>query len=212
MNRPPINKTSVAGWIVAAGLLGIVFGSGFQGAEKYGVVDLRRVILDSKLNKQTTDKVEAARKIRVEILRFINEQRVISASQAARLRELELKETKTDAEKTELDQLKAAVTAAAKELDALITKTNPSEAERLRLIELNRLDQESQGILQQYTAEFEQDFERLKADEQNKAIDAAAAATVAVAKSKGFTVVYSSSAVVYAANDLTADATKEANK
>lgn len=213
MIRPHLNRTSVAGWFVAAVLLGVMLGSGFQGgAEKFGVVDLRKVILDSKLNKLTTDKIENARKARLAVLTFIRDQRVISASQCARLRELELKDTKTDAEKTELDQLKGTVTNASKELDTLIQKTNPSEAERLRLIELNRLMQESADILSQYQYDFEQDFERIRTDEQNKAIDAAAVAASAVAKSKGFTVVFSSTAVVYAANDLTADAVKEANK
>ena len=213
MNKPLFNKASVAGWFLAAGLLGIVLGSGFQGGvEKFGVVDLRKVILDSKLNQQTVDTVEVARKARLEVLTFIRDQRVITASQCARLRELELKATKTDAEKTELNTLKATVIAAAKELDTLNQKQNLTEPERLRLIELNTLMQDSAAILMQYQDEFETEFNKISSDAQNAAIDKAAACTVIVAKAKGFTVVFSSSAVVYAANDITADVVKEANK
>jgi Skp family chaperone for outer membrane proteins len=145
-------------------------------------------------------------------LTFIRDQRVITASQCAKLRELELKVTKTDAEKAELDTLKATVIAAAKELDALNQKQDLTEPERLRLIELNTLMQDSAAILMQYQDDFEAEFNKISSDAQNAAIDKAAATAVIVAKAKGFTLVFSSSAVVYAANDITADVVKEANK
>ena len=213
MKTSQLNKSALAGWFLAAGLLGILLGSGFQNnAEKLAVVDLRQVILGSKLKKQTEDRVEAARKARLNVLTFIRDQRVISSSQCAKLKELELKETKTDAERTELDSLKKTVSDAAKEYEGLVTLTAPTEPQRLRLIELNKLIQESGDILMMYQGEFENDFAVLRDHAQSDAIDKAAVAARAVAKSKGYTVVYSSSAVVYGANDITADATKEADK
>lgn len=213
MKTSQLNKSAFAGWFLAAGLLGVLLGSGFQTqTEKYAVVDLRQVILDSKLKAQTEAKVETARKARLNVLTFIRDQRVISSSQCARLKELELKETKTDAERTELDGLKKTVADAAKEYENLITLPTPTEPQRLRLIELNKLIQDSGDILMLYQGEFEQDFAVLRDQAQNDAIDKAAVAARAVAKSKGYTVVYSSSAVVYGANDITADATKEADK
>jgi Skp family chaperone for outer membrane proteins len=213
MKTSQLNKSALAGWFLAAGLLGTLLGSGFQNnAEKLAVVDLRQVILGSKLKKQTEDRVEAARKARLNVLTFIRDQRVISSSQCAKLKELELKETKTDAERTELDNLKKTVSDAAKEYETLVTLTSPTEPQRLRLIELNKLIQESGDILMMYQSEFENDFMNLSNQAQNDAIDKAAVAARAVAKSKGYTVVYSSSAVVYGANDITADATKEADK
>ena len=213
MKTSQLNKSALAGWFLAAGLLGILLGSGFQNnAEKLAVVDLRQVILGSKLKKQTEDRVEAARKARLNVLTFIRDQRVISSSQCAKLKELELKETKTDAERTELDSLKKTVSDAAKEYEGLVTLTAPTEPQRLRLIELNKLIQESGDILMMYQGEFENDFAVLRDQAQSDAIDKAAVAARAVAKSKGYTVVYSSSAVVYGANDITADATKEADK
>lgn len=213
MKTSQLNKSALAGWFLAAGLLGILLGSGFQNnAEKLAVVDLRQVILGSKLKKQTEDRVEAARKARLNVLTFIRDQRVISSSQCAKLKELELKETKTDAERTELDSLKKTVSDAAKEYEGLVTLTAPTEPQRLRLIELNKLIQESGDILMMYQGEFENDFMNLSNQAQNDAIDKAAVAARAVAKSKGYTVVYSSSAVVYGANDITTDATKEADK
>jgi Skp family chaperone for outer membrane proteins len=213
MNTQTGNKTGLAGWLFAAVLAGIMLGSGFQdGKEKFGVVDLRKVIMDSKINTETTNRVETARKARVAVLTFIRDHRVITDEQATRLRLLELKEVKTDAEQTELAGIRTAVDNAGKEYERLNGLPNPTEPERQQLMSLSRTFQNSAEILAQYQADFENDFDLLKATEQNGAVDKATLAAATVAKSKGFTIVFSSSAVVYAANDITADSVKEANK
>ncbi len=214
MNTHTGNKTGLAGWLIAAVLAGIMLGSGFQdGKEKFGVVDLRKVIMDSKINKETTDRVEAARKARVAVLTFIRDNRVITDKEALRLRELELQETpKTDAEQAELAKIKTDVQAAGKEYDTLNTNNNPTEPERQRLMALSRTYQTSLEILNQYQSDFQLDWENLAATAQSDAVNRAATAASTVAKSKGFTLMFSSTAVVYAANDITADTVKEANK
>ena len=205
--------TSYAGWLISALLAGVMLGSGFQDTkEKFGMVDLRQVILSSKISKETQTKVEAARSARLAVLNFILQQRVITVSQAGRLRELELKDTKTDAEKTELDSLKSSVIAAAKEYDRLSQLTNPTEAERQQLMEYTKLYQAAPDVVASFQSDFETDFGKLAQDAQDDAIARAATAAKTVAKAKGYTIVFSSSAVVYAANDITADAIKEAEK
>lgn len=214
MKKGIANSSAFAGWFVAALLVGVVLGSGFQtGTEKFAVVDVRKVIIDSKLNKESQDKVKAAGEARYAILKFIDEQKTISASQIARLRELELKETKTDPEKLELDTLKNKVMDDAKELDRIRTLPGtPTEVERLKMVELTKLEQESRNLLAQLEMDLDRDYQNVVNDLQNQAIDKANAAAAVVAKSKGITVLFSSSAVVYAANDITADAITQANK
>ncbi|MEX2242772.1 MAG: hypothetical protein WD716_02885 [Fimbriimonadaceae bacterium] len=213
MKKGISNSSAFAGWFVAALLVGVVLGSGFQtGTEKFAVVDIRKVIIDSKLNKETTDKVKSAGEARFAILKFIDEQRTISASQIARFRDLELKEVKTDAEKLELDTLKKKVMDDAKELARLIELQAPTEVERLRMIELTKLSQESRNLLAQLEVDLDRDYQNVSNELQNQAIDRANAAATVVAKSKGITVLFSSSAVIYAANDITADAVKQADK
>ncbi len=213
MNTQTGNKTGLAGWLIAAVLAGIMLGSGFQdGKEKFGVVDLRRVIMDSKINTETVNKVETARKARLAVLTFIRDHRVITDEQATRLRALELKEAKTDAEQTELAGIRTAVDNAGKEYERLNGLPNPTEPERQQLMSLSRTFQNSAEILSQYQSDFENEFQKTSQDAQSDAIDRATLAAAAVAKSKGFTLIFSSSAVVYAANDITADTTKEANK
>ena len=62
--------TSYAGWLISALLAGVMLGSGFQDTkEKFGMVDLRQVILSSKISKETQTKVEAARSARLAVLK-----------------------------------------------------------------------------------------------------------------------------------------------
>jgi Skp family chaperone for outer membrane proteins len=77
---------------------------------------------------------------------------------------------------------------------------------------LGRTYQNSAQILAQYQQDFETDWAVLRENATGEAIELATKAATAAAKAKGFTLVFSSSAVVYAANDITADATKEADK
>lgn len=208
-------KFAASGWFVAAALFGIVVGSGFQGsAEKYGVVDIRQVILDSKINQEMTDRVEASRKARLAILEFIDQQRVVTDAQARRIRELELKDNKTDAERTELTGIKDAVVAAAKDYARINAKSGDSltEADRQLLLEYGALFKDSVKILNTWSQEFDSQYSQIRDTAEREAIQRAQAAAVAVAKKQGFSVVFSSTAVIFAANDLTADVTKEANK
>lgn len=207
------NRKGLAGWMVAAALVGVILGSGFQNnAEKFAVVDLRKVIMDSKINRETTDKVNAGYSARMAVLTFIQTHRVVTEEQALRLEQLELKPDKTDAEKLELEAVKKAIKDADAEKVQLDAVTTPTEAQRQRLMTLQRIIDNASAILNQLQAKFNDDFENLKVKEQQDAVERAAKAATTVAKAKGYTLVYSSASVVYAANDITADATKEADK
>ncbi|MCH7945168.1 MAG: hypothetical protein IIC73_04025 [Armatimonadetes bacterium] len=213
MDRSKHSRAALAGWLVAAGLLGTVVGVGFQdGKEKFGVVDLRKVIFDSKLNQEMSDRVETARLTRVSILEFMNNQRILTEEQADRIRELELKEDKTDEDKTELETIQQAVIAAAKEFDRLNQVQSPTEDERLMLQDYNQRMQTTGVLLQTWTQEFERDFAEILKQAEREAIDRAKVAAAAVAKREGYTIMFSSDAVTYAANDITEAATQEANK
>ena len=213
MDRSKHSKAALAGWLVAAGLLGIVVGGGFNSAEeKFGVVNLRKVIFDSKLNQEMTDRVEAARLARVSILEFMNTNQVLTEEQATRIRELELKDDRTDEEKTELENVQQAVIAAAKDFDRISEIQAPTEDERLLYQDYTQRRNTTRGLLQAWTEEFERDFAALRDQATQDAIDLAQVAATAVASKEGYTTVFSATAVIYAANDLTEAVTAEANK
>ncbi|MCH8979111.1 MAG: hypothetical protein IH945_07700 [Armatimonadetes bacterium] len=213
MDRSKHSRTALAGWLVAAGLLGTVVGVGFQdGKEKYGVVDIRLVIFNSKVNQEMSDRVESARRVRLSILEFMSDQQVITEDQNNRVRELELKEDKTDVEKKELEDIQQTVIAAAKEFDRLNQILSLTEPERLLLQDYHQRRDTTRAMLQAWRMELEQDFAVILKQAEQEAVDRAQAAAVTVAKREGYTVVFSSSAVIYAANDITEAATQEADK
>ena len=213
METRTVNRTGLAGWVVAAALAGVMLGSGFQaGAEKYAVVDLRKVILDSKINQETVNKVNGAYNARIAVLQFIETHRVVTEEQAARLRDLELKQNKTDAEKLEIDAVKKAIKDADAEKVGLDAVAQPTEEQRQRLMTLQRIIDNASAILRQFQAAFDEEYKKIASDEQQNAVDRAVKASTAVAKAKGYTIVFSSTAVAYAANDITADSVKEADK
>lgn len=213
MDRTNHGRTALAGWLVAAGMLGIMVGSGFQSAdEKFGMVNVRKVIMDSKLNQDMTDRVEVARKARVSILEFMNIQQVLTEEQANGIRDLELKETKTEEDQKALETIQQAVIAAVKEFDRLNGILELTEPERLLLQDYHQRRDTTRGLLQAWTQEFEQDFARLREQAMLDAVELAEEAASVVAGKEGYTVLFSSSAVIYAANDITESATVEANK
>ena len=213
MDRSKHSRAALAGWLVAAGLLGTVVGTGFQSAdEKFGVVDLRNVIFNSKVNQEMSDRVESARQTRLTILQFMDTQLVLTEEQARRIREIELNEDKTDGDKTELESLQQAVIAAAKQFDEDNTNPSPSETVRLRLQDYHQRRDTTQGLLQAWTQEFDRELAALLVQAEREAVDRAQVAAAAVAKREGYTIVFSSEAVAYAANDITEAATQEANK
>lgn len=215
MNNNNLGKVAIGGWFLSAVLIGVFVGSGFQGGtEKFGVVDLRKVILGSKINQEMTDRVEAGRKARLAVLEFIDTNRIVTQGQAQRIRELELKETKTDLERAELTGIKDGVIAAAKEYATLNgTPGNTlTEVDRQKLIDYTTLFKDSAKMLNTWSQEFDAQFGQIRSQAESEAIDRAQASAIVVAKKQGYTVVFSSSSVVYAANDLTADVTKEASK
>lgn len=213
MNRSKHSRAALAGWLVVVGLLGIIVGGGFQdGKEKYGVVDPRKVVFDSKLFQEMSDRVETERLARLTILQFMDTHRVLTEDQATRIRDLEFKEDKTDDDETELEAIQQAVIAAAKDFDRLSTIPNMTDDERLLYQDYTQRRNTTTGLGQQWGQEFERSFATIVDQADREANDRAQAAVAAVAKREGYTIVFSSSAVTYAANDITEAATAEANK
>ena len=213
MNRSKHSRATVAGMLVVVGLLGIIVGSGFQDAnEKYGVADVRKVVFNSKLYQEMSDRVETERLARLTILEFLDTHRVLTEEQATRIRDLELKEDKTDDDKTELESIQQTVIAAAKDFDRLSTIPNMTDDERLLYQDYTQRRSATTGLGQLWRQEFERSFAAIVEQADQEANDRAQAAVATVAKREGYTIVFSSTAVTYAANDLTEAATAEANK
>src|SRR5579862_9609775 len=124
------------GWIVAASILGLIVACGFQGSmDKIASVDLASMVDSSDLGKSNTAALNLMRTSREDLLKFIDENRVLTADQVKNLRTLWLKENPTNGDKASIEALKAEIVAQAKKNIDLGQKPNLTPEERSLLQE-----------------------------------------------------------------------------
>lgn len=207
------SKFQMAGWLVAAGLAGVVFAGGFQsGADKFGVVDLNKAVQDSEMGKKNKETLESMVTARKNVVEFMETQRVLTVEQATKLKNLSLKTPLTETEKKDLDKVKEDVISAAKNFDTLNQKQNPTEEDRKLLQDYQTRINSTRGLLNEWGQTFQDDLSLKQQELINDSIRRADAAIKDVCKKDGYTVVFSSpAAAVYGANDLTEAITKALN-
>lgn len=209
-----MNKsTLVAVVAVAVAAFGLLAASGFQGGtEKFAVVDMNAVMNNSKRGQDTKTFLQADYRQRTGVLEFLSTNDVATEDQAQKLSQLSLKANPTDADKAAVEALKDEIKKAGKDFNDLNLKSNPTADDRTKLEALNaRRNALKEKIIPELQKQFDDDFNKLNHDKQGELLDAAKAAVKEVASKKGFTVVFESSVVMFAANDLTDDAIKAMN-
>lgn len=192
------------GWVVAGVFAAVAVVSGFQGAvDKQGTVDLNRVIRDSKMGKENEKTLSNALTVRKDLLTFLDTYRVVTTEQAQKLRDLTLKPTATEADKTEVQTLKKAIIASDAKRNELTQKTSLTEQERLQLQDYNNRLETAKGIAAQWNEDFQKELDGLEADVRNKTVTAAKDTVQAVGKAQGYSIVFESTVAPYSANDIT---------
>jgi Skp family chaperone for outer membrane proteins len=197
-------KFAWTGWVVAAGLAGVMFGSGFQTPSlKLGVVDLNAVIDKSDAGKAGKKSFEDMKATREGLLEFIDQYRILTIEQANRLRELMLKMEKTKPEEAELDRLKADIVATSKRSAELATKPNYTPEERTLVEEYSRRSQTMNETSTRWLREFSDEVQNWVAASREQNYQKAKAAAAEVAAKDGYTMVIEGSVAVFGANDIT---------
>jgi Skp family chaperone for outer membrane proteins len=197
-------KFAWTGWVVAAGLAGVMFGSGFQTPSlKLGVVDLNAVIDKSDAGKAGKKSFEDMKAAREGLLEFIDQYRILTIEQANRLRELMLKMEKTKPEEAELDRLKADIVATSKRSAELATKPNYTPEERTLVEEYSRRSQTMNETSTRWLREFSDEVQNWVAASREQNYQKAKAAAAEVAAKDGYTMVIEGSVAVFGANDIT---------
>lgn len=200
------------GWIVAAAIVGLIAAAGFQGSlDKVAMVDLSRMVETSNLGKSNIAALESMKGIREDLLKFIDDTRVLTIDQAKNLRALWLKESATPADKAALDTLKAEINLQATKNKELGQKPNLTAEERTLLQEYANRSAAMEQLAGQWYQEFSQDIQKSAQDRRVDTLNKAKAAAQSVAKAQGYTLVFDNSVAVYAANDLTEPALQAMN-
>lgn len=199
-------------YLVAAGALGVLLASGFQGAEsKLAVVDISEVVEKSDFGKKNQEDFNAMKAAREGVLEFIDQYRVLTNEQALKLKELSLKPNATAAEKAELETLKGTVKLSETKSKELSVKQNLTPEERTLMQEFAQRSQMMEQVAQRWFRDFTNEMQ-VWADKQKAAsIERARQCVNEVAKTGGFTIVLESGVAPYGANDLTQAALKAMN-
>lgn len=198
--------------VMALGAVTLVSMLGFQGAStKVGSVDVVGVQQGSDYTRQVGETLNAERNRRTDILKFVDTYRSMKREDALRFRDLSLKATLTDAEKTELDRIKNAALESDKRFNDLVQKTNPTPDE-LKAIEEFRNRQATTGdLLRTWQQEFQQELNQI----QNRTLaDVGKRVLGAIrdlGKKQGYSVIYDAQVAPYTANDVTEAVIKELN-
>ena len=191
------------GLAFALAVLAVIIASGFQGsAIKIGVVDITQVVEKSDFGVQNRATYKTLQAAREGLLEFIDTYRVLTTDQAVRIRDLTLKENATDADKAELERIKAEVIAADKRSRELATKANMSPEERTLVEEYARRAQAMADVQSRWFREFSSQLQEWSDKQKTAALGKARDAIKEVAKAQGFTVVLEVGIAPYGADDL----------
>jgi Skp family chaperone for outer membrane proteins len=199
-----MRKIDQIGWTLAAAIAGGLLSSGFQGTtQKYGVVDISKVVESSDLGKANQATFADLKKRREGLLEFIDQVRVLTNEQAQRLHDLAVKEVLSDTDKAETERIKAEATASNKKSVELSGKPNLTPEERQLLQEYADRAANMERVGNLYLTEFTRDLQSWADKTKLSSLERARAAIQDVAKQGGFTVVFEVGVAPYGANDLT---------
>jgi Skp family chaperone for outer membrane proteins len=205
-------KIQKLGWILAAGMAGVMFAEGFQTTTtKVGVADVQNLFQNSDVTHNKQEELKTMGDSRSDVLQFIKTYRTITPDQAARFKTLSLKADQSPAEKTELDKLKADVIATNQSFQTLQTKASPTPDEVSKLQAFNAQAQQTDAMSQRWAKEFNDDMNAAQDKMRNDVLDKAQAAVQEVGKKQAYTVIFTESVAPYSSNDITADALKVMN-
>lgn len=194
------------GWVLAAALLGVVAAGGFRSqasGEKFAVVDISRLVEVSDFGKGMQEQLAQMRTAREEVLKFIDDNRVLTMEQAERLRDISLKPNASKEEKAELDRIKSEVVASNKRSTELQLKTSLTPEERTLLEEYAKRSQTMNEVASRWLREFVNEMQEWVDRQKLDGIKRARVAISDVAKAQGYSIVFEVGVTPYGANDLT---------
>jgi Skp family chaperone for outer membrane proteins len=213
-----MNKTFINGFlsgtsVVALGLVALLLGSGFQGAnQKIGVIDSGQVASAIAQAKNLRDDEEKFKTDRQNVLEFLDRYRVMKRADAETFKKLSLKPNITDAEKAELEKVKSAAVEAQKKFKDLELKSSPTADELKQLDEFRNRTAEMVEIGGAAVKEYEEDIRALKEKNQTAVFEAYKNGVSEVGKKQGFTLVLDKNVAPFGANDISDDVVKVAAK
>jgi len=199
-----------SGWMVAAALAAVVFTTGANNATtKEGVVNKDSVFKNSEYGRKFMQNMRTVFEARQGLMEFINKYKVITESQANRLKDLMLKDSPSESDKVEIQTIKDQVIADDKKRNDLSQKKDKTDEESKLIQEYATRTQKAQDLLQDWGGKMREEMNQIREKMEAEAQEKVTAAISAAAKAGGFTMIHDSNLVPYAVNNITEEATKK---
>lgn len=206
-------RVSQLGWVLAAAMVGVGIGGGFQAkTNKIGFIDMQGIYADSNLKKKNDDKLRNANQSRQAAFDFLTLNPEFAADQLTRYRDLSTKDTLTPAETAELAKLKAVAQAATNQFGDLQKKPNPSAQDLKTLNDLAAVNHANKTAQADWNRDFSQQLETMQADLNLSALEAIKLALAQAAKPQGYTIVFRENVAMYGSNNLGTEVKKIVDK
>jgi Skp family chaperone for outer membrane proteins len=203
-------RGALAGGAVVVAVLAVM---AFQAANtKIGMVNLGKVVQDSKIGKEAEEKFRQETDLRDQLLMHFDAYRYYDPEQREEIWKLWVKRNRTQEEETRLTVLKSTGQSLQKEVDALQQKQQRTAEEDQRYQQLVRRQGEMVNYLPYLKAALEGELEKFRADSLSEVYDKARTSVRKVAKAQGFSVIYTSQVAPYAEFDISEDVLNDLGK
>lgn len=174
-----------------------------QAGEQYGSVDMQKVAAAYNKSSASEDQMKALHDQLLQVYGTQEANPMLTTQQQQQLGNLLLKPNPTDADRAQIQALEAQSQKDSQALAALQQKKDYTDDDRAQLAALTTEQQAGAQALQAVQDDYQQRMQQENDKLVQQISDDIRASVAAVAKQKGLTLVFSSDAVVYSANDIT---------
>lgn len=201
--------------IAIAGIISLTAGAWAQGrgaAGGFGMVDLKRVVDEYEQRKTLESQLQQMRDQMRAKLQWRANNLLLEEAEITEYESLASITNPTDQQKQRMQQIEQKSQQLNQELSQLRQKNPPSEQEVQRINQLTAIENRNKEILMRMQDEFEQQLNTRRDEMINQMLQDIRKAVAAIAQEKGLAVVFDSTQVLYASNDITSDVIKRLNK
>ncbi len=178
----------------------------------FGMVDLKRVVDEYEQRKTLEAQLQQMRDQMRARLQWRANNLLLEESEISEYENLAGLANPNDQQKQRMQQIEQKSQQLNQELSQLRQKNPPSEQEVQRINQLTAIENRNKETLVQMQDQFEQQLNARRDEMINQMLQEIRKAVAAVAQEKGLAVVFDSTQVLFASNDITSDVIKRLNK
>jgi len=198
--------------LAIAGISVLSNGAWAQGTGAFGMVDLKRVVDEYDQRKALEAQLQQMRDQMRAKLQWRANNLLLEEAELSEYENLASITNPTDQQKQRMQELEQKSRQLNEELSQLRQKNPPTEQDTQRINQLTAIENRNREALVQLQDQFEQQLNARRDEMINQMLQDIRKAVAAVAQEKKLAVVFDSTQVLYASNDITTDVIKRLNR